>query len=83
MGDDIKIENPAVIQPELSPVEKAEKTLKDLTEKIATAEAKIKEYQAIEARRILAGNANAGIQQAPLKEESPAEYAKRVSAGKV
>ena len=70
-----------ITAPESSPVEKAEKVLKELNEKIASAEAKIKGFQDIEARAIIAGKANAGTQPAQQKEETPQEYAKRVSKG--
>jgi hypothetical protein len=81
MTDEIKTETP--VQPELTPVEKAEKTLKALNDSIVSAEAKIKQYQEIEARRILGGSANAGIQPTAQKEESASEYAKRVASGKL
>lgn len=70
-------------QPELTPVEKAEKVLKELNEKIISAEGKIKSFQEIEARRILGGQTNAGAQPEQPKEESAKDYAKRVSLGKV
>jgi hypothetical protein len=65
--------------PEPTIIERAESLLKKVEEKEKALAEKEKAF----AEKILGGRANAGIQPPSVKEESPAEYAKRVSMGKV
>lgn len=43
----------------------------------------VKKMEGFEARKILGGQSDAGQPQAPVKEETPQEYAKRIMSGKL
>lgn len=64
-------------------VSKAEKAAQRLEEANKKTEELIKRQEAMMARSALGGKADAGQEPEKPKEETPAEYAKRVTSGKV
>jgi len=67
--------------------EKPTETLASLAERIEKANAEsraiLEEQKELAARNLLGGTTNAGVQPEKPKEESPAEYAKRISEGRL
>jgi hypothetical protein len=80
MPDETQTQAPnaaATIEPTV--IERAENILKEVEKREKALGEKEKQF----AERILGGRANAGVQPLPVKEETPAEYAKRIVSGKV
>jgi hypothetical protein len=71
MAEEIKKEEPLIAVVER--MEKANAEMRELLNKQAE----------ITAKNLLSGNTNAGVQPEVKKEETPAEYAKRVSMGRI
>ena len=67
--------------------EKIMPRLVELAERIEKANAEAKNLLArqeeLAARNLLGGHTDAGIQPPPVKEETPAEYRKRIMSGRI
>ena len=64
-------------------LEETKKVVENLKAENDRHEALVKKEEELEARRLLGGHTDAGIQPPKPVEETPQEYAKRIMAGKV